>query len=405
VRFGGGGALQREILRIRGEFWRDLTRPLAFPAEKPMLKRLAALFVTALLLPQTATADFCPCLGDLNADGLVDASDLAILLGEWGETGPVGDLNFNAFVDAADLAILLGAWGACPVVPVNDTCATPITVDGFGVEVPFCTVMASTSLSQSGGCDIRGNLQNDVFFVYHATSAGHYRAKVFDATFDARALVYSAPTLQSVCAAAQGGGTLLGCTHRVIPTSIDPTGNGRYVEFDLDANEQILVRVGSPTGAVGYGTLQVERVNPGWSPCEPLEFFTGGGGGSTSIGTLEENYPSDFPSGCIDLTGVQDEWHSFESACSQNFNLRISTCTGFSFCDTVLAVYVGDSCGNLFEVACEDDNCTFDDQLHLEKIVLEDCTPNTKYFIRLSHFPGTPLGQIGLQFQVETICP
>ena len=71
----------------------------------------------------------------------------------------------------------------------------------------------------------------------------------------------------------------------------------------------------------------------------------------------------------------------------------------------MLAVYVGDGCGNLFEVACVDDNCTFGDQIHLETIVLEDCTPNTKYYVRLSHYPGTPLGQIGLQFQVETLCP
>lgn len=45
---------------------------------------------------------------DINADGHVDAVDLAIMLGQWGECG--GDINRDATTDALDLAILLGAW-------------------------------------------------------------------------------------------------------------------------------------------------------------------------------------------------------------------------------------------------------------------------------------------------------
>lgn len=45
---------------------------------------------------------------DINADGHVDAVDLAILLGQWGNCG--GDINRDATTDALDLAILLGAW-------------------------------------------------------------------------------------------------------------------------------------------------------------------------------------------------------------------------------------------------------------------------------------------------------
>ncbi len=52
------------------------------------------------------------CVGDINADGLVDASDLAILLGAWGGPG-AGDLDFSGSINAEDLAILLGAWGGC----------------------------------------------------------------------------------------------------------------------------------------------------------------------------------------------------------------------------------------------------------------------------------------------------
>lgn len=48
---------------------------------------------------------------DLNHDGHVNASDLAILLGAWGSTSGVSDINGDGHVDATDLSILLGAWG------------------------------------------------------------------------------------------------------------------------------------------------------------------------------------------------------------------------------------------------------------------------------------------------------
>ncbi len=54
-----------------------------------------------------------PCVGDLDADGAVGGSDLAILLGAWGAAGPT-DLDGSGSTSGGDLAILLGAWGACP---------------------------------------------------------------------------------------------------------------------------------------------------------------------------------------------------------------------------------------------------------------------------------------------------
>ena len=47
---------------------------------------------------------------DLNHDGVVDGSDLAILLGNWGGTG-VGDIDQDGAVGGSDLAMLLGSWG------------------------------------------------------------------------------------------------------------------------------------------------------------------------------------------------------------------------------------------------------------------------------------------------------
>lgn len=53
-----------------------------------------------------------PCPADLNADGTVNAADLATLLGAWGEAG--GDLDGDGTTGAPDLASMLNAWGDCP---------------------------------------------------------------------------------------------------------------------------------------------------------------------------------------------------------------------------------------------------------------------------------------------------
>ncbi len=56
-----------------------------------------------------------PVLGDINGDGIVGASDLLLLLGNWGPCGDCNDcpadLDGNCTVGAADLLILLANWG------------------------------------------------------------------------------------------------------------------------------------------------------------------------------------------------------------------------------------------------------------------------------------------------------
>ncbi|MEC9372366.1 MAG: hypothetical protein VYC34_00915 [Planctomycetota bacterium] len=60
----------------------------------------------------------CPvsCRGDLNGDGVINAADLAQLLGAWGNVCILPcpeDFDGNGIVDIGDLAILLGSWGPC----------------------------------------------------------------------------------------------------------------------------------------------------------------------------------------------------------------------------------------------------------------------------------------------------
>lgn len=59
--------------------------------------------------------DECECPADFDGSGDVGASDLAILLGNWGPCdGCPADFNGDGQVDAFDLAMVLGAWGMCP---------------------------------------------------------------------------------------------------------------------------------------------------------------------------------------------------------------------------------------------------------------------------------------------------
>ncbi|MFO0828519.1 MAG: hypothetical protein U0572_10275 [Phycisphaerales bacterium] len=51
-----------------------------------------------------------PRWSDLDFDGQVGAGDLAILLGDWGQTYSAADLDADGIVGAEDLANLLGAW-------------------------------------------------------------------------------------------------------------------------------------------------------------------------------------------------------------------------------------------------------------------------------------------------------
>lgn len=48
--------------------------------------------------------------GDLNHDGIIDASDLALLLERWETVDTEADLNTDGHVDSGDLGLLLACW-------------------------------------------------------------------------------------------------------------------------------------------------------------------------------------------------------------------------------------------------------------------------------------------------------
>ncbi len=59
-----------------------------------------------------------PCPWDINGNGMVDVSDLLVLLGLWGsDPGAPPDFDGDGVVSVGDLLDLLGHWGPCPLGP------------------------------------------------------------------------------------------------------------------------------------------------------------------------------------------------------------------------------------------------------------------------------------------------
>ncbi len=67
------------------------------------------------------------CVADLNGDGVVDPTDLSLLLVAWGECSGAcpADLNGDCDVGPTDLAILLVNWGPCPEEPGRGGASLP----------------------------------------------------------------------------------------------------------------------------------------------------------------------------------------------------------------------------------------------------------------------------------------
>jgi hypothetical protein len=49
----------------------------------------------------------------LNADGIVDGSDLGLVLALWGSGNQLADIDGSGLVNGGDLGLLLAHWGSC----------------------------------------------------------------------------------------------------------------------------------------------------------------------------------------------------------------------------------------------------------------------------------------------------
>lgn len=53
------------------------------------------------------------CIGDINADGEVNVTDLLAVIKAWGESKSPADVNSDGSVNIIDILAIIGNWGAC----------------------------------------------------------------------------------------------------------------------------------------------------------------------------------------------------------------------------------------------------------------------------------------------------
>jgi hypothetical protein len=56
------------------------------------------------------------CPADVTGDGFVNVTDLLLVIGAWGQTGPnAADATGDGAVNVSDLLLVISAWGTCPI--------------------------------------------------------------------------------------------------------------------------------------------------------------------------------------------------------------------------------------------------------------------------------------------------
>jgi formylglycine-generating enzyme required for sulfatase activity len=112
-------------MRAPSAFRQRRERPNGCPAAKEVMQMKllssaarASLILSMALCVQSRSAAQS-CMADLTGDRVVDGTDLAEVLAQWGPCGPrescSADVNDDGVVNGVDLANLLAAWGFCPV--------------------------------------------------------------------------------------------------------------------------------------------------------------------------------------------------------------------------------------------------------------------------------------------------
>jgi hypothetical protein len=301
-----------------------------------------------------ASGDICPCLTDLNNDGVTDAPDLALLLGAWGSSG-LSDFDDSGTTDASDLAILLGAWGPC-APPANDNCGQAILLGSGTVVEPICNASATDSpVSFPALCDDdRATIGKDIWYRYTAPYDGKLIVHTYDSSFDTVLGVYRS-FIQGSCACPGGQFSLAG----LVACDDDiPGGTTSFVEFDVAQDDCLNIRVGGykyPDGDIseGPGYLTVRPIKKG-DRCDIAHELPGDNHVEVLGTNAGDTWIQDDLTSCANNDNL-DEWYRYVMPCQGT--LYISTCDPATDYDTTLAAFTG--CGGLVdEIECNDDSST-----------------------------------------------
>lgn len=363
-----------------------------------MNSKLRVVFASAglALFARSVSGGVPPCTYDIVVSGSVNSSDLAILLGAWGQNpGHPADFTGDGEIDSDDLALLLGQWGPCPqcdaaadcddqnpctqdactggqcahspispccgngvvesgeqcdppngtncntscqIGPLNNICSAAIVItDG---DTPFSTLYATTDGPVLTPCDPGpfgdDQVHFDVWYNYTAMCTGNVVVTTCNqANFDTRLASYSG------CSCPVNPASVLACNDDDPASACgdDPDFHSTIV-FPVSTGNCYKIRVGGFGGKTGTGTLSVFCGVIG--PCSP-------GNGSCCVA---HGSP-----GCEDVDCCQSVCALDPFCCNTQWD---STCVGEAQATAECNCGVSDCCVEHPYPGCDDPVCESD---------------------------------------------
>ncbi len=204
------------------------------------------------VFPTTFGTVQAACLSDLDGDGSVGQTDLALVLGAWGSQvpGDPADVDGSGLVGPEDLARILGAWGPCidvvdnPVILSDECGSAPLIGEGF---IDFDNSLAEDDEPVLPAICDEGfgvGIGADLWALYMPSATGTATISTCgNATYDSRLAVYA--------------GT---CTNlALLACNDDACSVQSSVSLPVAAGVPVLIRLGGFNGATGSGTLNVSH--------------------------------------------------------------------------------------------------------------------------------------------------
>jgi subtilisin-like proprotein convertase family protein len=263
---------------------------------------------------------------DCNGNGTLDSCDIA---------GGASDCNGNGLPDTCDL-------DAAPIVGGADDCADSQAV-GEGSHA-----YDLTGSTMDGPSDCDGNMQNDVWFLYTASSSGTATigtCAMSGSNTDSTLIVYS-------------GGACPIAGDACLASNDDACGASNFmstVDFPVTGGESYFVQVGGWNASEGDGTLDISLASSGAGGADNCVDAEAVGEGSHAYDLTGSTM--DGPSDC-DGNMQNDVWFLYTASASGIATIGTCAQTG-SNDDSTLIVYSGGACPSAGD-AClvsNDDAC------------------------------------------------
>jgi formylglycine-generating enzyme required for sulfatase activity len=232
----------------------------------------------SLLLPAAVAFGQEGCTADADGDGVVNGSDLAMVLGIWGPcAGCAADLNANGQVNGEDLAVVLTRWGStcAPAVTSMSATAGPlaggtaVTITGTHLlnptSVTFGGTPAAVALSSKDSLTVVAPSRSEgPATVIVSTAGGSISAGVFT--------YYGAPTITTVTpnTGAAAGGSAVTITGTAFFGNPQVTF-GSAAASSVSVLSPTQIRAVAPSGAVG-STVAISVATPSGATSLPSAF-------------------------------------------------------------------------------------------------------------------------------------